>query len=446
MANTTLASIDAIAKAATQVKPQETPEQTMARIKSELAAKGEKTGAERQLFIERAAMIPSVRAPGAGVPVEQTVRPTFTSTVTQQLEKAAKTVLDQKLGAPESFDNQLIRAQAAMYKTLLGESLTPEDLRWLSPSQQQAVRSGNEQIVKQELAATNFIRGERQKKKEEEEEKKERELERKEQLARENLALISENNLWGFLNEDTKKSLEDRLGLQNGTLDALGRQSQERNTKWEVRQTPDGGTAAFEIDAKTGQPTGITQEIFAGEPKPPTIQKFGEDDYRQWNPDLQDWIAVPGSSTTDTGETVSERYQKERSARVIRIIDDVMKEVGPTTSGLIGKTASNIPGTAAFDLARNIDAIKANIGFNELQAMREASKTGGALGQVAVQELEFLQATLGSLDIGQSTVQLRENLSDVRQSVSRWLNASATQQIPQGGSIGTTSADLFPDL
>src|SRR3990167_3168384 len=78
----TLPSIEETKTAATTVNPQETPEQTMARIKSELAAKGEKTGAERQLAIERAAGIPSVRAPGPGVPTEQTIPPSsFTKTV-----------------------------------------------------------------------------------------------------------------------------------------------------------------------------------------------------------------------------------------------------------------------------------------------------------------------------------------------------------------------------
>jgi hypothetical protein len=33
-----------------------------------------------------------------------------------------------------------------------------------------------------------------------------------------------------------------------------------------------------------------------------------------------------------------------------------------------------------------------------LAQMRDASKTGGALGAIAVQELNMLQATLGSLD------------------------------------------------
>lgn len=45
-----------------------------------------------------------------------------------------------------------------------------------------------------------------------------------------------------------------------------------------------------------------------------------------------------------------------------------------------------------------VKTIQANLGFDALQAMRDASPTGGALGQVAVQELEMLQSTVANLD------------------------------------------------
>ena len=40
----------------------------------------------------------------------------------------------------------------------------------------------------------------------------------------------------------------------------------------------------------------------------------------------------------------------------------------------------------AQGLRANIETIKGIIGFERLQRMREESKTGGALGQVAVQD------------------------------------------------------------
>ncbi len=46
--------------------------------------------------------------------------------------------------------------------------------------------------------------------------------------------------------------------------------------------------------------------------------------------------------------------------------------------------------------------------------MREESPTGGALGQVAVQELVALQATLGSLDLRQSPELVIATLKNVK--------------------------------
>jgi hypothetical protein len=55
--------------------------------------------------------------------------------------------------------------------------------------------------------------------------------------------------------------------------------------------------------------------------------------------------------------------------------------------------------------------------------MRDASKTGGALGQVAVKELEALQASIASLDRGQSPDTLRRNLEDIKFYYGRWSKA-----------------------
>ncbi|MFV0420631.1 hypothetical protein [Oleidesulfovibrio sp.] len=75
-----------------------------------------------------------------------------------------------------------------------------------------------------------------------------------------------------------------------------------------------------------------------------------------------------------------------------------------------GSLASSVPGTTPYDLAKTLTTIKARIGFDELQRMRQNSPTGGALGSVAVQELESLQSVLGSIDIGQSEDMLIANL------------------------------------
>lgn len=116
-----------------------------------------------------------------------------------------------------------------------------------------------------------------------------------------------------------------------------------------------------------------------------------------------------------------------RADMVINKIDEALRQSGPMTTGLTGAALGVIPGTGAYDLGKTVDTIKANIGFQELQAMREASPTGGALGQVAIKELDMLQAVLANLDKNQSRKQLEGNLRQARQHFQNWRNAMQQQ-------------------
>lgn len=122
-------------------------------------------------------------------------------------------------------------------------------------------------------------------------------------------------------------------------------------------------------------------------------------------------------------EEVKLQSTRRKAAIVSERIDAALGQAGFFSTGLTGKVASFIPGTNAYDLGKTVDTIKANIGFQELQSMREASPTGGALGQVAVRELDFLQAAIASLDQGQSPAQLRDNLMAVKRHFDGWKNA-----------------------
>lgn len=93
--------------------------------------------------------------------------------------------------------------------------------------------------------------------------------------------------------------------------------------------------------------------------------------------------------------------------------------VSPWSTGLVGQKAREIGGTPAYNLNTAVDTIKANIGFDRLQRMREESKTGGALGQVAVQELTMLQATIASLDTAQSQEEFLKSLKAVEDQYDR---------------------------
>ncbi len=91
-------------------------------------------------------------------------------------------------------------------------------------------------------------------------------------------------------------------------------------------------------------------------------------------------------------------------------INRALPEIDGFSAGVMGSMLSQIPATDARDLMRLIDTMKANAGFDKLQAMRDASPTGGALGQVSEKELTFLQSVFGSLEQDQSPEQLRYNM------------------------------------
>ncbi len=145
-------------------------------------------------------------------------------------------------------------------------------------------------------------------------------------------------------------------------------------------------------------------------------------------------FAPSSGGTGGTGESPDRmtQYSASKAQNILGFIDQAIDQAGSgAVTGLAGATLGGIPGTQAFNLKRTIDTIKANIGFQELQAMRAASPTGGALGQVAVQELDALQSTLGSLNTSQSRNQLIANLEKIKQHYNNWLSTVNT---------GTTTA------
>lgn len=131
------------------------------------------------------------------------------------------------------------------------------------------------------------------------------------------------------------------------------------------------------------------------------------------------------------------------------LIDKAISSVlpGSSVSGLGGKIASYIPGRDAYELQKAVDTVIANLGFDELQKMRQASPTGGALGAVAVKELDMLQSVVASLDIGQDKETLINNLNQVRKHYENWqkaVSAAGGQALaPTAGPAPGTVEDGF---
>lgn len=118
----------------------------------------------------------------------------------------------------------------------------------------------------------------------------------------------------------------------------------------------------------------------------------------------------------------AKQFALNHASKVVGDVTAAKSLVSGTTTGLVGKGSSFVPGSDAYNLNQRLLTIKANLGFDRLQQMRDASPTGGALGQVAVQELQALQATVGSLELGQSKEELKKNLDKIELHYNNWLN------------------------
>lgn len=96
-----------------------------------------------------------------------------------------------------------------------------------------------------------------------------------------------------------------------------------------------------------------------------------------------------------------------------RYIEQSLKNTGAMSTGF-ASLAKILPGTKARDLEESLKPILGEAAFGRLQQMRDASKTGGALGAISKNELDLLEAAMGALSTSQNEAQFRSNLLSYR--------------------------------
>jgi len=95
-------------------------------------------------------------------------------------------------------------------------------------------------------------------------------------------------------------------------------------------------------------------------------------------------------------------------------------------SGITAPAMANVPGTDAYTAKKLLDNLLGRAFITEIQQMRQASPTGGAVGSVAVQEMTTLSNIQSALSAGMKEGELRKQLKQYISNADR-----ATKTIPQ---------------
>jgi len=95
-------------------------------------------------------------------------------------------------------------------------------------------------------------------------------------------------------------------------------------------------------------------------------------------------------------------------------------------SGATAPAMANVPGTDAYTAKKLLDNLLGRAFITEIQQMRQASPTGGAVGSVAVQEMTTLSNIQSALAAGMKESELRKQLKQYISNADR-----ATKTIPQ---------------
>lgn len=120
--------------------------------------------------------------------------------------------------------------------------------------------------------------------------------------------------------------------------------------------------------------------------------------------------------------------------RTRQAITRARDQTGVLSSGIVSGLVPFNQSRANLDAT--LDTIRSNLSFAELAQMRANSPTGGALGGIAVRELDLLGSTIAGLSQDQSPEELKRSFDIIDQSLARYEDVIRQSQAGgQGGNI-----------
>lgn len=223
-------------------------------------------------------------------------------------------------------------------------------------------------------------------------------------MARQQASRIAAQNMSKFSLERADKEVEFERGLEKEKREA------ERETAAEGRKTA-AEIAKEEREAARKGKEGFT--LSEGE------QKYGPDN-KLIAENVKDYEPGKGGSPEEIEAARAANVNK--AERVMSTVDEALGFLeGAKGTGAIGRQIAQVFGdTESAALKRAITTIQASLAFDELQRMREASPTGGALGAVSEREIDLLQSTIANLSTNQPTDVLDANLRKVKEHYQNW--------------------------
>lgn len=194
-----------------------------------------------------------------------------------------------------------------------------------------------------------------------------------------------------------------------------------------IRAGKDPKMLAAQAEAMLTQPSAVTGATTAGQAKGAEqvgeikqISGAGPNVLETMPPggDIAKYRQVISEKAAATAEKAPEAKSSVVSvssdlSRLKAVAQEVMNDPAlPHITGISGKFP-NIPGGKAADVEAKLESMKSQVAFSVLQSLRDASKTGGALGQVSNFEEKMLQNNLAGLDKTQSPEAFKKSLQKI---------------------------------
>jgi len=195
----------------------------------------------------------------------------------------------------------------------------------------------------------------------------------------------------------------------------------------------DKGDQVEVFDPVTAQPITVIEKGLAPKDQPKNVEEAAT---------IKADVARKADMVKKRPKAISTYQALTRQTKTVNShIDKALNLIGPFSTGAAGWFAG-MPNSDAGKLRNELDTIRANVGFDKLQNMRDNSPTGGALGQVSELENRLLQAVNGALDPMQSD-QLETNLVAIKELYSQVLEEKK-QQMYSDYEYGDAPQELGP--